>query len=170
MMRWGLIPSWAKDIKIGYKMINTRAETVAESNAFRTPFKKRRCLILADGFCEWRKDGVTKTPIYIHLKSRQPFAFAGLWDEWERGEGVRVVSCTILTCEPNSSMSTIHDRMPVILSQEAEALWLDSKTENPAILKKLLIPYPAEEMAAYPISPLVGSPKNQGPELIQPFR
>jgi putative SOS response-associated peptidase YedK len=168
MMRWGLVPFWAKDMKIGYKTINARAETAAESNVFRTPFRKRRCLILADGFYEWRKDGANKTPMYIHLKSKQPFAFAGLWDVWKPAEGEPVVSCTILTCEPNPFMSTIDDRMPVILSQEAEALWLDSKTEDRAVLKKLLLPYPAEEMASYPVSSMVNSPKNQGPELIQP--
>jgi putative SOS response-associated peptidase YedK len=103
MMRWGLVPFWAKDIKIGYKMINARAETAAESNVFRTPFRKRRCLILADGFYEWRKEGANKTPMYIHLKNRQPFAFAGLWEVWKPAEGDPVVSCTILTCEPNQT-------------------------------------------------------------------
>ena len=166
-MRWGLIPFWAKDLKIGYKMINAVSETAAEKPAFRTAFRKRRCLVLADGFFEWIRDGKTKIPYHIFLKSGEPFAFAGLWDSWKSPKEEVVHSCTIMTCQPNEFMAPIHNRMPVILDEEAEALWLDPMTEDPNILKKLLVPAPWELMGSYEISPLVNSPKNKGPEIIE---
>jgi len=167
-MRWGLVPFWAKDLKIGYRMINAKAETLAEKASFRNAFKKRRCLVLADGFFEWRKEGKEKIPTYIFLKSREPFAFAGLWETWKSPEDKVIKSCTIVTTEPNPFMEHIHNRMPVMLSEEAEALWLDPLTEDPAVLKPLLVPYPPELMDSYQVSTTVNSPKNEGSEIIEP--
>lgn len=168
-MRWGLVPFWAKDLKIGYRMINAKSETLAERSAFRNAFKKRRCLVLADGFFEWRKDGKEKIPTYIFLKSREPFAFAGLWETWKSPEDEIIPSCTIVTAEPNPFMEPIHNRMPAILSEEAEALWLDPLTEDPAVLQQLLVPSPPELMDSYEVSTLVNTPKNQGKEIIEPL-
>ena len=167
-LRWGLIPSWAKDPAIGDRMINARAETVAEKPSFRRALQKRRCLILADGFYEWRKEGKKKTPLFITLKSRDPFAFAGLWETWKSPTGEAIHSCTIITTTPNILMASIHDRMPVILLRKAESLWLDRTVEDPQALLPLLMPYPAEEMAAYAVSPLVNSPRNDTPVCIEP--
>ena len=168
-LRWGLIPFWAKDLKAGYRMINAVGETAAAKPAFRAAFRKRRCLVLADGFFEWRKDGKTKIPTYIFLKTRQPFAFAGLWETWRSPEGETVKSCTIVTTKPNELVAPIHNRMPVILSQETEALWLDPMTEDAATLTPLLIPSPAEDLDSYVVSDLVNSFKNAGPECIEPL-
>ncbi|MBM3941319.1 MAG: SOS response-associated peptidase [SAR202 cluster bacterium] len=168
-MRWGLIPFWAKGIQPMRTMINARAETVATNGAFKTSFRKRRCLVLADGFYEWRKEGISKRPMRIVLKSRQPFGFAGLWDQWTdrvTGQGVR--SCAIITTQPNELMVSIHDRMPVILPREAHALWLDQDVDDLLALQSLLQPYPAGEMEAYPVSRLVNSVKNEMPECILP--
>ena len=167
-MRWGLVPHWAKDPKIGYKMINAKSETLAAKPSFRTAYRKRRCLILANGFFEWKKEGKEKIPTYIFLKCQEPFAFAGLWESWRAPSGDSVRSCTIITTEPNSFMEPIHNRMPVILPDEAEALWLDPLTEDPDILSSLLVPFPAESMESYPVSALVNSPKNHGPDCITP--
>lgn len=164
LMRWGLIPFWAKDVKIGYRMINAVGETAAVKPAFRTAFKKRRCLVLADGFYEWRKDGKAKIPTYIFMKSREPFAFAGLWETWRSPEGEAVRSCTIVTTQPNDFIAPIHSRMPVILSQETEALWLDPLTEDPEVLTPLLVSAPSELMEFYEVSDFVNSARNQGPE------
>ena len=169
LMRWGLVPFWAKDIKIGYRMINAVGETAATKPAFRAAFKKRRCLILADGFFEWRKDGKEKIPTYIFLKSREPFAFAGLWETWKSPEGETVKSCTILTTKPNEFMEPIHNRMPVILSGETEALWLDPMTEEPDVLQPLIQPSPAELMESRIVSSLVNSAKNNSPECVVPI-
>ena len=169
LMRWGLVPFWAKDIKIGYRMINAVGETAATKPAFRAAFKKRRCLILADGFFEWRKDGKEKIPTYIFLKSQEPFAFAGLWETWKSPEGETVKSCTILTTKPNEFMEPIHNRMPVILSGETEALWLDPMTEEPDVLQPLIQPAPAELMESRIVSSLVNSPKNNSPECVVPI-
>ena len=167
-MRWGLVPFWAKDLKIGNRMINAVGETLATKPAFRAAFKKRRCLILANGFFEWRKDGESKIPNYIFLKSRETFAFAGLWETWKSPEGETVKSCTIVTTRPNEFIEPIHNRMPVILSEETEALWLDPMTEDPNILQPLLQPSPVEQMESYQVSTFVNSPRNQGPECIKP--
>ena len=169
LMRWGLVPFWAKDIKIGYRMINAVGETAATKPAFRAAFKKRRCLILADGFFEWRKDGKEKIPTYIFLKSQEPFAFAGLWETWKFPEGETVKSCTILTTKPNEFMEPIHNRMPVILSGETEALWLDPMTEEPDVLQPLIQPAHAELMESRIVSSLVNSPKNNSPECVVPI-
>jgi len=170
-MRWGLVPFWSKDIKVGSKMINAVGETASTKPAFRAAYKKRRCLVLANGFFEWLKDGKARIPYYLHLGGQPPFAFAGLWETWKSpdgmGEGETVKSFTILTTQPNRLIEPIHNRMPVILSQETEALWLDPMTEDSEILNKLLAPAPAEYMAGYQVSQVVNSPRNSGPECIQ---
>jgi putative SOS response-associated peptidase YedK len=169
-MRWGLIPSWAKDPAIGNRMINARAETVATKPAFRVALRKRRCLVVADGFYEWQQRGRGKQPFYIVLKSREPFGFAGLWDTWTSTDGEEIRTCTIITTEANEVLKPIHDRMPVILSHEAEAIWLDPTIQDPAELLPLLKPYPAEEMKAYPVSRWVNTPDHDSPECIEPVR
>ncbi|MBT2583534.1 SOS response-associated peptidase [Planococcus sp. ISL-109] len=166
-LRWGLIPSWAKDKKIGYKMVNARAETAAEKPSFRHAFKRKRCLIPANAFYEWRKDQSGKTPMLIHLASDELFAFAGLWESWTAPDGELIHSCTILTTQPNALMADIHDRMPVILSKQAEGVWLDPAVQDPHVLQELIKPYDAEELQAYPASEAVNSPKNNGAELIR---
>ena len=167
-MRWGLIPFWAKDQKIGNRMINAVGETAATKPAFRAAFKKRRCLVLADGFFEWRKEGKSKVPTYIFLKSGEPFAMAGLWETWKNPDGDLVRSCTIVTTQPNEFIAPIHNRMPVILSLETEALWLDPVTEGASTLNPLLIPCPSEDLDSYVVSTQVNSFKNTGPECIVP--
>lgn len=167
---WGLIPSWAKDPSIGNRLINARGETIAEKPSFRGAFKYKRCLILADGFYEWKSQPGTKTkiPHFIFLKSRQPFAFAGLWDEWHSPDGGSVRSATIITTEPNELMATLHNRMPVILPPSAYAQWLDPAPQTPDRLLPLLKPFPADEMTAHPVSTLVNSPANDRAELVAP--
>jgi putative SOS response-associated peptidase YedK len=169
LAQWGLIPSWAKDPAIGGQMINARAETLAEKPAYRTAFKKRRCLVPADGFFEWRKeaDGKTKTPMYIHLKTGAPFAFAGLWEVWTSPEGETRRTCTLVTTEPNDLLATIHNRMPVILPRDAEADWLDNKLEVLALMS-MLKPYPADQLEAYAVSRRVNTPAVDEPALLQP--
>ncbi len=149
-------------------MINAVGETVAVKPAFRSLIKKRRCLILADGFFEWRKEGKEKIPNYIFLKSKEAFALAGLWDTWKSPEGEVVESCTILTTTPNDFIAPIHNRMPVVLSGEAEALWLDQVTEDADVVTPLLVPYPAEEMDSYIVSQSVNSARNNDLECITP--
>ena len=166
LMHWGLIPFWAKDAKIGARMINARAETVAEKPAFRNALRKRRCLVLADGFYEWQKKEKGKIPMYIVAKSRGAFAMAGLFETWKSPEDELIRSCTIITTSPNALMEDIHDRMPVILPKDAETTWLDPNLEEPEDLIRLLTPYPAEEMEAYVVSTLVNSAKNDTPECI----
>lgn len=168
-LRWGLIPSWAKDPAMGNRMINARAETVAEKPSFRRALQKRRCLVLADGFYEWKKEAKTKTLMYIRLHSREPFGFAGLWETWQSPDGEKTHSCTILTTEPNTLMAPIHHRMPVILSREGEALWLDRSIEAPKLLLPLLVSYPAKAMEAYAVSAVVNSPRNDAPGCIAPL-
>ncbi|TWT16086.1 SOS response-associated peptidase [Planomicrobium sp. CPCC 101079] len=167
LLKWGLIPPWAKDPKIGYKMINARAETAAEKPSFRNAFKKKRCLIVADSFYEWRRVDEQKTPMRIKMKSEEPFAFAGLWESWKSPDGKTVNTCSILTTKPNDLMAAIHDRMPVVLSKEAEKVWLDPSVQDPEVLSGLLKPFDAKQMEAYEVSPAVNSPKNNGPELIE---
>jgi len=168
MLRWGLIPSWAKDAKIGYRLINARADTVATKPSFRSAFKRRRCLVPADGFYEWKRDDKVKQPFFIHRKDEEPFAFAGLWEGWENPEdGKEVQSCSLITTEANELMAPIHDRMPVILPASTYDRWLDA--DDPVNdLQSLLKPYPADEMAAYSISTYVNNPRNQGAKCIEP--
>jgi putative SOS response-associated peptidase YedK len=165
---WGLIPSWAKDPAIGSRLINARAETLAEKPAFCSAYKYRRCLILANGFYEWQALPGTKTkvPHFIHLKTGAPFAFAGLWEQWQAGNGSEVRSAAIITTEPNPLMAPIHNRMPVILSTHTYTQWLNPTPRFPVDLKSLLVSYPADEMEAYPISTLVNSPGNDRPEIL----
>lgn len=166
LLQWGLIPAWAKDPKTGYKMINARAETVAEKPAFRTAFKRRRCLIAADGFYEWKPAVPKKQPYYIRLKDGAPFAFAGLWEHWAH-DGQTIESCTLIVTDANELMAPLHERMPVILAPESYDLWLDPTVQDPARLQPLLRPYSAKAMEAYPVSTQVNSPKNDLPELIR---
>ena len=168
--RWGLVPSWAKDPKIGNRMINARSETLAEKPSFRTAYRKRRCLILLDGFYEWRPEpgARTKTPMYIHLKSGNPFAFAGLWESWRGEEDDPLLSCTIITTEPNALMEKIHNRMPVILPPESYDRWLAPEDRDAGELGDLLGPYPESEMTAYPVSTLVNNPRADTPDCIEP--
>ncbi len=172
VFRWGLIPAWSKDPAIGNRLINARAETLADKPSFRLAFKRRRCLILADGFYEWRKEpnGKTKTPMYIRLKSGEPFAFAGLWEAWRSPEDKSILTCTIITTEPNALMAKIHDRMPVILKPEAYVRWLDPEPREPEEMSKLLKPYPASLMTAYAVSRAVNNPANDSPECIVPTK
>lgn len=167
---WGLIPMWAKDPSIGNRLINARGETVADKPSFRGSFKYKRCLILADGFYEWKAapGRKTKTPYFIHMNDRKPFAFAGLWDSWESPDGSSLKTCTIITTEPNELMATIHNRMPVILPPRDYAKWLDASPQTPENLLPLLKPYPADAMSAHPVSTLVNKPENDSPELIVP--
>lgn len=167
---WGLIPSWAKDPTIGSRLINARAETIAEKPSFRSAYKYHRCLIFADGFFEWqaRPGSQSKVPHLIRLKSGKPFAFAGLWENWQSPDGSEVKSATIITTTPNSLMASIHDRMPVILPSTAYAKWLDPAPQFPVDLKGLLVPYPVDEMHAFPVSTLVNSPANDRPEVVVP--
>ena len=168
MLHWGLIPHWSKDMKIGNKMINARAETLAQKPSFHTPFKKRRCLIIADGFYEWKHSGKAKQPIYVHMKNGAIFGFAGLWDSWHNADGSSVESCTIITTSPNELIREIHDRMPVILPPEQYETWLQDSTPE-HFLQQLLMPYPADAMEAYRVSSVVNSPKNDTPACIKPI-
>ncbi|MGG1446421.1 SOS response-associated peptidase [Bacillus subtilis] len=167
-LRWGLIPPWAKDEKIGYKMINARAETITEKPAFRKPLVSKRCIIPADSFYEWKRlDPKTKIPMRIKLKSSNLFAFAGLYEKWNTPVGNPLYTCTIITTKPNELMEDIHDRMPVILTDENEKQWLNPKNTDPDYLQSLLLPYDADDMEAYQVSSLVNSPKNNSSELIE---
>lgn len=170
LLRWGLVPFWADDPKTGYSMINARAETVAQKRSFRAPFRKRRCLIVADGFYEWQKaEGKgkqKKQPYFIHMVDDRPFAFAGLWEQWKR-DGDEIESCTIIVTEANDLVAEFHDRMPVILSPRDYDIWLDAEFEDEEKLQSMLRPYPSKEMEAYPISTTVNSPKNNVPECVE---
>ena len=167
---WGLIPSWAKDVSIGSRMINARSETVTEKPSFRTAFKRRRCLIPADGFYEWQKVDGGKQPMFIRPaeSEKRPFALAGLWEMWSDPDGGTLQSCTILTTTPNELMAPIHNRMPVIIEPEDFDLWLQPEPDPEQGLH-LLRPYPAEKMSAYPVSTLVNNPRNDAPDCIQPI-
>ena len=170
-MRWGLIPFWAKDESIGDRMINARAETVMEKPAFRTPFKRRRCLVVADSFYEWQKlpNSKLKQPMRILLKDEQPFGFAGLWDTWTSPDGSEVETFTIITGEPNELVATIHNRMAVILPPEHHQQWLDPKFQDTEALTHLLVPYRVEEMKAHPVSTMVNNPKFEDSRCIGPI-
>jgi len=165
---WGLIPSWAKDPSIGSRLINARAETLAEKPSFRGGYKYKRCLIFADGFYEWKAQPGTKfkIPHFIHLKSGLPFTFAGLWDAWQAPDGSLVKSCAIITTEPNELMAALHNRMPVILPPSVYEQWLDPAPQKPETLQGLLTQYPTDEMTAHPVSTLVNRPANDRAELV----
>ncbi len=167
VLKWGLVPSWAKDPGIGNRMINARSETAAEKPSFRKAMKERRCLILADGFYEWRKMGNGKQPYHARMADGRPFAFAGLWERWER-DGEELRTCAILTTGANDLMRPVHDRMPVILPREEYEMWLDPELRDPAPLLPLLAPYPSEAMTVYPVSRAVNRPSNDGPACVEP--
>ena len=168
LLRWGLIPSWAKDPKIGLHCINAKAETVAEIPSFRAAFKARRCLVIATGFYEWQVHGRAKQPMWIGLKSHRPFVFAGLWEQWQPPDGEAIESCTILTTEPNELMRPIHNRMPVMLAPTAYDQWLSPTFQQAESLKALLRPYSSEELTAYPVSTLVNNPRNDVRQCLEP--
>jgi putative SOS response-associated peptidase YedK len=167
-MHWGLIPHWAADPSIGNRMINARAETLTELPSFKLLVDRRRCIIPADGFYEWRKEGKRKVPMWVHLRNREPFGLAGLWDVWRKPDGKRGESFTIITTEPNELVRPVHNRMPVILSREDEGQWLDVSRTSFAKAQSLLKPLPAELMDAHDVSPIVNSAKYDGPECIRP--
>ena len=166
---WGLVPHWAKERAIGNKLINARAETVAEKPSFRDAFRRRRCLIPADGYYEWKKDGPTKQPFVFRRKDRATIAFAGIWSTWkDPGTGEPLESCAILTTTPDALAATVHDRMPVILPAARFSPWLDSATPSPS-LRELFSPAPADEMEAYAVSRQVNRPSNDSPALLEPI-
>lgn len=165
LLRWGLIPSWASEPSIGNRMINARVETLAEKPAFRRALEQRRCLVLADGFFEWRKEGKQRLPIWLRRADHRPFAFAGLWDEWRSPDGTRIRSCSIVTVPANDLVAPIHDRMPAILPPEHVADWLTAPT---AEALALLSPLPAREMEAIPVSPGVNRPGVDDPISLTP--
>jgi putative SOS response-associated peptidase YedK len=165
-LRWGLIPPWADDPAIGNRLINARSETVASRRAFRHAFEKRRCLVVADGFFEWKREGRQKQPYYITLADQRPLAFAGLWERWQR-DSCTIESCTILTTGANDLLRPLHDRMPVILPPGTFDAWLDADVQDPQALEGLMQPFPAEQMQAHPVSPLVNKTENDRPECIE---
>ncbi len=167
IFQWGLIPSWAKDPAMGNRMINARSETAAEKPSFRAAFKRRRCLVVADGFYEWKKAGKQKQPYYIQLADQSVFGMAGLWEVWESGDGSHIESCTILTTEPNELMRSIHNRMPVIVSPENYGQWLDAELQVKEPLQSLLVPYDADAMQIRPVSTTVNNPRNETPACIE---
>ncbi|MBW4630619.1 MAG: SOS response-associated peptidase [Iphinoe sp. HA4291-MV1] len=184
-LRWGLIPSWSKEAPNGAKLINARAETVAEKPAFRSAFKYRRCLIVADGFYEWQLQAEKKQPYYFRLQEGKPFGFAGLWEQWRSqsgrsapspvgaasviGEDEEIASCTILTTEANELVQPVHERMPVILQEQDYDVWLNPEVQTSEVLQQLLHPYPSEAMTAYPVSKVVNSAKHNTPDCIKPL-
>jgi len=171
MMRWGLVPSWAKDLKSGYRLINARAETVDTKPAFRSAFRHRRCLVPADGFYEWKKEDGPKQPYWIGLRDGKLFAFAGLWERMVNRDTEEVVeSFTIIVTEANQVVRPIHDRMPVILPPAAYSQWLDPGEQHPQHLKKFLLPYPNDEIIASAISREVNNPRNDYAELLHPVK
>ena len=166
MFRWGLVPSWAEDPDIGARMINARSETAPEKPSFRSAFRRRRCLIAADGFYEWKRENGGKQPYYFHMQDGRPFAFAGLWESWEKGDGI-LRTCAILTTRANSVLEDVHDRMPVILPHDAYNAWLDPDADREE-LGELMIPYPYDDLETYPVSRFVNSPRNNDERCIEP--
>ncbi|MBN2472979.1 MAG: SOS response-associated peptidase [Pirellulales bacterium] len=164
---WGLIPGWAKDPAIGNRMINARSETAAEKPAYRAAFRRRRCLVAADGFYEWQRGGKRKQPYFIRLRDDRPFALAGLWESWEGPDHAAIESCTILTTEPNALMRPIHNRMPVILAEDAYQPWLDPGAQQPERLRAMLCPYPEQDMTAHPVGTYVNNPTHEGPQCVE---
>jgi putative SOS response-associated peptidase YedK len=168
-VRWGLVPFWAKDVSIGHRTINARSETAPQKPAFREAFARRRCLIPADGFYEWKRTGSRKQPFHVGMKDDYLFAFAGLWDAWKGPDGTLLESCTILTTTPNPLLGSIHDRMPVILSRSHYEMWLTAPPSEVPRLTGLLRPFDAELMKCYEVTSLVNSPQNEGPDCIRPM-
>ena len=173
VVRWGLVPFWAKDHKIGDRMINAWAEKLVSSNAFKRPFERKRCIVPADGFYEWQKtDGKRKQPWFIRRRDGEPLAFAGLWESWHDpdadDDAPPLRSCVIITTEPNELLAPIHDRMPVVLPETEWDTWLDVDNHDTTSLRKLLVPFPAGELEAWAVSTLVNKADNNGPELLDP--
>ena len=165
MVRWGLVPYWADDIAIGNRLINARCESIERTPAFREAYRRRRCLVPADGFFEWKKDGKARQPLLVRRKDAAPFAFAGLWERWKQPDGDVLRSCTIITCPPNELVAPVHDRMPVILDSADFERWLDTDAGG----RELLKPCPSEWLEAFPVNPKVNSPANDDPECIAPL-
>jgi putative SOS response-associated peptidase YedK len=163
-MRWGLVPSWARAVSVGASMINARSETAREKPAFKELLQRRRCLIPADAFYEWKKVGKSKQPFCFEMTKREPFAFAGLWDSWRTPEGTALETCTILTTTPNRLLAEVHDRMPVILPAASYDLWLDPGFREVAAVSEMLRPFDTDLMRRYPVSECVNSVANDGPE------
>jgi len=166
-LRWGLVPAWAKDPSIGNRMINARAETLAEKPSFRDAFRRRRCLVLADGWYEWRREGSRKTPMRITLRSGRPFAFAGIWERWSPADAEPLLTCAIVTRAAVPAVAPVHDRMPLVLGPEERRHWLDPEADS-AALQQLLRDEPAADLVAYEVSTRVNSPRNDDPECIEP--
>ena len=169
LLRWGLIPSWSKDPAIGNRLINARAETARDKPSFRNAFKRHRCLIPANGFYEWLRWERGKQPYFVRMRDSHPFAFAGLWDRWESPDEGVIETCTILTTAANAVLAPIHDRMPVILPPGEYDRWLDPSLKDPDSLAPLLVPFPPEEMLAYPVNPRVNAPSTDDKECIAPL-
>jgi putative SOS response-associated peptidase YedK len=167
LIRWGLVPSWADDVKIGYKMINARAETVGEKPSFRSAFKNRRCLIVADGWYEWQASGGVKRPYHLHFADRRPFCFAGLWERWNKQEGDPLETCTIITTSACDDTASVHDRMPAIVPPDEYLAWLDPDFQDREHLESLLQPWAVGGLQATEVSRRVNVPKNEGPECIE---
>jgi putative SOS response-associated peptidase YedK len=167
MLRWGLVPFWAKDESIGDRLINARSETAAEKPSFREAIEARRCLIPADGFYEWKPAGKLKQPYRIELQGRRPFAFAGLWERWERTDGTALETCAILTTEANESLHAIHHRMPVILDPADYGRWLDVEGNDPRAVAPLLRCREIDGLVTYPVSTRVNSPRNDDPACLE---
>lgn len=167
MLRWGLVPSWAEDPEIGARMINARSETAPEKPSFRRAFRGRRCLIAADGFYEWKRENGGKQPYYFRMQDGRPFAFAGLWESWDKGGEGALRTCAILTTRANSVLEGIHDRMPVILPPGAYNAWLDPDADREE-LGELMIPYPGDDLEAYAVSRFVNSPRNNDERCVEP--
>ena len=167
-LRWGLVPSWSKDPAIGFKMINARSETIAGKPSFRTAFKKRRCLIITDGFFEWKKDGKLKVPYFITMKPAHPFGFAGLYERWVSPDGEEINSCTIITTQANGILKPIHDRMPVIVDKKDEEIWLNPEIFENDKLSHILKPFDSDAMTAFEVGRIVNYPANNSPECINP--
>ncbi|MGM7722428.1 SOS response-associated peptidase [Metabacillus sp. Hm71] len=168
-MRWGLVPPWSMDLKIGNKLINARAETIDQKPSFRQAFMKKRCLILSDGFFEWKKQDNRKQPYRFIMKDRRPFAFAGLWEQSDIGGEKPLYTCTIITTTANELTKDVHDRMPVILPPDTYDRWLDKDFQDMDTLHSFLSPYEANLMDAYPVSNIVNSPRNDNEKCIQPL-
>jgi len=166
MMRWGLVPNWAKDIKIGYNLINARAESLEEKPSFHEAYTRKRCLIPADGFYEWKHDGTRKQPYFIKMKNSDLFAMAGLWDIWKTPKGKNLLSCAIIVTEANGGVAKIHDRMPVIIKADQYGFWLDPRT-NKSLLREIMRPYNPFKMVAYPVSRMCNNPRYDSPGCIK---
>jgi putative SOS response-associated peptidase YedK len=164
MLRWGLVPSWAKDPAIGSRMINARCETLAEKPSFRSAFKRRRCLVLSDGYYEWEKEGSGKQPYLIHMQDDRPFAFAGLWEYWEGGP---FHSCTVITTDANQATSNLHHRMPVILSPADIPAWLDPSNEDQPALQELLVPYEEDDIIVDRVSKHVNNARHEDAQCVE---